>query len=261
MNLKHGGENELYSLNMNTPEYISMDVYQTTDCGYLTFRRNSEDNENFFHHNSLYQISLSDLQGLKRLFEGLEKYQLAPKLKPVIYLYPPRPTQMDVTLTPHGDTFTETIPHYNTGWRVLARPNGQVTNLADGKTYPYLFWESIGPPVVDDITEGFLVARDDLDAFLREKLAFMGLLPVEYEEFIEFWLPLLSRNAYSLIYFAGEEYTARFPLEITPAPDSVLRVFMVARPATGREKIAPQRLQPFTRKGFSVVEWGGSLFA
>jgi hypothetical protein len=34
---------------------------------------------------------------------------------------------------------------------------------------------------------------------------------------------------------------------------------MVARPATGNEKIAPQQLEPFTRRGFAVIEWGGTL--
>ena len=179
--------------------------------------------------------------------------------KPVIYLYPQRPTRVDVTLTLRNSYFTETIPAYNTGWHVLAQPNGQLTNLADGKTYPYLFWEAALRDPWPAPAEGFLVARDNLESFFREKLAYMGLIPAEYEEFIEFWLPLLSQNEHNLIYFAGEEYTSRYPLEITPAPDSLLRVFMVARPATGREKIAPQALKPFMRKGFAVVEWGGTI--
>jgi hypothetical protein len=180
--------------------------------------------------------------------------------KPVIYLYPQRPTQVSVTLTlRQGDRFTETIPPYNTGWRVLARPDGQLTNLADGKTYPYLFWEAMERAPWPEAKEGSLVPRGDLASFFREKLAYMGLIPVEYEEFIAFWLPLLSQNEYTLIYFAGEEYTSRYPLEITPAPDSLLRVFMVAKPATGRENIPPQPLNPFTRKGFTAIEWGGTL--
>jgi len=183
----------------------------------------------------------------------------APVYKPVIYLYPQISTQVDVTLTLRGSYFTETTPPYGTGWHVLAQPDGQLTNLADGKTYPYLFWEAITRDPWPEPTEGFIVARNDLRAFLREKLAFMGLIPAEYEEFIEFWVPMLSQNEYSFIYFAGEEYTSRFPLEINPAPDSLLRVFMIARPATGQEKITPQVFQTFTRTGFVVIEWGGTL--
>ena len=179
--------------------------------------------------------------------------------KPAIYLYPTRPTQVDVTLTLRSSYFTRTIPAYNTGWHVLAQPNGQLTNLADGKTYPYLFWEAMERDPWPEAKEGFVVPRGDLEGFFREKLAYMGLIPAEYEEFIEFWLPKLQENAYSLICFTGEEYTARYPLEVNPAPDSLLRVFMIARPATGRESIAAQRLEPFTRKGFAVIEWGGTL--
>jgi len=179
--------------------------------------------------------------------------------KPVIYLYPPRPTRVDVALTLRSGYFTKTIPAYNTGWRVLARPDGTLTNLADGRTYPYLFWEAMEREPWPEAKEGFIVKRDDLEGFFREKLAYMGLIPSEYEEFIEFWVPLLVRNEYSLITFAGEEYTGRYPLEIMPKPDSLLRVFMVAKPATGREKITPQRLEPFTRKGFAVIEWGGTI--
>jgi hypothetical protein len=167
--------------------------------------------------------------------------------------------QVDVNLTLRDSYFTETIPAYNGGWHVFAQPNGTLTSLADGQTYPYLFWEAMTREPWPEPKEGFLVKRETLESFLRAKLAFLGLIPVEYEEFIEFWLPMLSQNAYTLIYFAGEEYTSRYPLTITPAPDSVLRVFMVARPATGREKVAAQRLNPFTRKGFAVVEWGGTL--
>ena len=179
--------------------------------------------------------------------------------KPVIYLYPKTPTQVDVSLTLRSSVFTKTIPPYNTGWHVLAQPGGTLTNLADGQTYPYLFWEAMERDPWPEATEGFLVHREDLAGFFREKLAYMGLIPAEYEEFIAFWLPMLQENEHNLIYFAGKEYTARYPLQITPAPDSTLRVFMIARPATGREKIAPQTLKPFTRKGFTVIEWGGTL--
>jgi hypothetical protein len=61
------------------------------------------------------------------------------------------------------------------------------------------------------------------------------------------------------VHFAGAYYDARFPLGITPAPDSLLRVFMVAQSAAGNERISPQELVPFARKGFAVVEWGGTI--
>jgi len=179
--------------------------------------------------------------------------------KPVIYLYPEQPMEVSVTLRLHGARFTETIPDYNEGWCVLAQPDGTLTNLADGKTYPYLFWEALPDTPLPLPQEGFIVAREDLAGFLNEKLAYLGLNDAEAGEFAAFWLPRLLRNEYTLIHFAGKEYDERFPLQVSPAPNSLLRVFMVARAAAGNERIAPQELVPFERKGFAVIEWGGTI--
>jgi hypothetical protein len=179
--------------------------------------------------------------------------------KPVIYLYPEQPMEVSVTLEPRGAHFIETIPDYGAGWRVLAQPGGTLTNLADGKEYPYLFWEAAHDAPWPKLTKGFIVARDDLAGFLNEKLAYLGLNDAEAGEFIEFWLPKLLPNEYTLLHFAGKEYGERFPLQVSPTPDSLLRVFMVARAAAGSERISPQELVPFERKGFAMVEWGGTI--
>ena len=179
--------------------------------------------------------------------------------KPVIYLYPEQPTEVNVTLAPRAARFTQTIPNYGAGWNVLAQPDGTLTNLADGKTYACLFWEAAHDTPWFRPETGFVVARADLAGFLKEKLAYLGLNDAEAGEFIEFWLPLLSRNAYNFLHFAGEEYQARYPLTITPAPDSLLRVFMVSAPAQGSERVAPQALAPFERHGFAAIEWGGTI--
>ena len=179
--------------------------------------------------------------------------------KPVIYLYPEQPMEISVTMQTHGARFIETIPDYGEGWRVLAQPDGRLTDLIGGGEYPYLFWEAALDAPWPRPEEGFIVAREDLAGFFEEKLSFLGLNGAEAEEFIEFWLPKLAKNAYNLIHFAGAEYDERFPLEITPAPDWLLRVFMVARAAKGNESAAPQILVPFERKGFAAVEWGGTI--
>ena len=179
--------------------------------------------------------------------------------KPVIYLYPEQPTEIGVTLQTHGAHLIESIPDYGDGWRVLAQPDGTLTDLADGAQYPYLFWEAALDAPWPKLAEGFLVARDDLAGFLEEKLLYLGLNDAEAGEFIEFWLPRLAANAYNLIHFSGAYYDGRFPLEITPAPDSLLRVFMVARAAKASERVSPQELAPFERSGFAAVEWGGMI--
>ena len=86
----------------------------------------------------------------------------------------------------------------------------------------------------------------------------MGLTPKEYNEFIVYWFPKMQGNAYNLIHFAGKEYTDNALLTITPKPDSMLRVFMVFKPLEKPVEIKEQKLEHFERKGFSVIEWGGS---
>lgn len=99
---------------------------------------------------------------------------------------------------------------------------------------------------------------EDTKKFLQEKLSEMGLNPREYNEFIVYRFPQMQDNAYNLIHFAGEQYTATAPLTITPEPDSMLRVFMVWKALEESIIIEEQKLEPFQRTGFSVVERGGS---
>lgn len=86
----------------------------------------------------------------------------------------------------------------------------------------------------------------------------MGLTPREYNDFIVFWLPELRRNPYNLVMFATDQYEELAGMEITPVPDSILRVHMVFKRIEEPVEIREQTLKPFTRKGFTVVEWGGS---
>ena len=86
----------------------------------------------------------------------------------------------------------------------------------------------------------------------------MGLTEDEINEFIIYWLPLMEHNKYNLIAFQGDVYTDFAKLNITPTPDSLLRVFMTYVPLNDAIDIEPQQLETFERTGFTVVEWGGS---
>ncbi len=177
--------------------------------------------------------------------------------KPVIYLYPEQQQETEVKLDLKGQFFC-TYPAYNDGWRVIAEPDGTLINLDDEKEYSYLFWEG-GTDYPDwDLSRGFVVKGEDTRGFLQLKLAEMGLTPEEYNEFIVYWLPHMEKNQYNLIHFAGKEYDETARLEITPQPDSILRVFMVYKPLEEPVKIQEQRIKSFARKGFTVVEWGGT---
>lgn len=62
--------------------------------------------------------------------------------------------------------------------------------------------------------------------------------------------------------FPAEEYEEMASLNVSPAPDTVIRVYMVFMPLTEEITIpAQQQLvwpPPIERTGFTVVEWGGS---
>lgn len=84
--------------------------------------------------------------------------------KPVIYLYPERPTDVSVTLGYPKEELTYTYPAYEDGWQVRAEPDGTLTNLKDGSTHYYLFWE--GDKKVDwNLSEGFVVKGSGLKPF------------------------------------------------------------------------------------------------
>ena len=178
--------------------------------------------------------------------------------KPVIYLYPEEETDVHVELELTEADLSTTYPKYNNGWDVTAYPDGTLLNKADGSHHRYLFWDAVNCKTRFDLTTGFCVAGSDTESFLKEKLAYMGLNEEEMTEFIVYWLPRMEHNAYNLISFQGDVYTDSAKLDITPAPDSILRVFMAYVPLEEAIGIEPQQLSGFERNGFTVVEWGGS---
>ena len=178
--------------------------------------------------------------------------------KPVIYLYPEAETDVHVEIELLTSELSTTYPRYNNGWDVTAYPDGSLVNKADGSHHKYLFWESVNTGTEFDFSKGFCVAGSDTESFLKEKLTYMGLTEEEMNEFIVYWLPKMEHNAYNLITFQGDAYTDCAKLKITPAPDSLLRIFMVYVPLETPADIQPQQLETFERTGFTAVEWGGS---
>lgn len=174
--------------------------------------------------------------------------------KPVIYLYPEKETEVEVQLDLDGE-LVSSWPAYEGGWTVTAQPDGTLTDAA-GNEYSYLFWDALNDTEWD-FSQGFCVAGEDTGEFLRQTLSDMGLTAKEYNEFIVYWLPLMQESAYNLISFQGEIYEESAKLDITPRPDSVLRVFMAWKSVRKPVEIAAQTFEPFVREGFSVVEWGG----
>ncbi|WKZ29422.1 MAG: hypothetical protein QY323_01680 [Patescibacteria group bacterium] len=197
-------------------------------------------------------------------FGRLAKFQKAAFLpavecgKPVIYLYPEETTDVSVKLYPQGG-FTVTEPAYDGGWNVRATPKGELTNLKDGKAYPYLFWEGRGG-LYETPKQGFVVAQKDVHAFLVEKLSALGLNTQERADFIEFWEPRMSGSPWYFVTFMGNRtMDALAPLEISPKPDTVIRVLMDFLPLEKPIPVQGFDIQTPVRDGFTVVEWGGVI--
>ena len=187
--------------------------------------------------------------------ENLVDMPTATTAKPVIYLYPETETDVSVKLNYDGK-LTCTYPAYENGWSVTAAPDGTLTD-AKGQTYNYLYWEGITNPEYD-FSQGFCVPGEDTAAFLEDALAKLGLTRREANEFIVYWLPLMEANPYNLISFQTDAYTDHAELEISPAPDTLIRVFMAWKPLEEAMEIPAQTLTAPERTGFTAVEWGGS---
>ena len=181
--------------------------------------------------------------------------------KPVIYLYPERAQKVSVKLQTPG-SLTESIPSYNGGWAVYAEPDGTLTDLATGRQYPYLYWESLGGNGYSMPQEGFSVALENLHPFLESVLAKYGLNAKERSDFEAFWVPRLQnkKSAYYFITFTTTDKMQEYaPLNITPSPDNLIRVFMDYRLSPEPVKVTEPNIQTPKRDGFTVVEWGGAL--
>lgn len=175
--------------------------------------------------------------------------------KPVIYLYPEFEQEVEVKLDYAGE-LTCTYPQYEDGWHIVAQPDGKLVDVVNGEEYSYLFWEGKSDAEYD-FSKGYIIAGEDTAEFLETKLAELGLNRTEANEFIVYWLPRMQGNDYNLITFQDKVYTDSAKLEITPNPDSVLRVFMAFKALDEQIEIEEPIIEPFERKGFTVVEWGG----
>ncbi len=181
--------------------------------------------------------------------------------KPLILLYAVNDTQVNVTLD-YDAWFSATYPEYNpniTGWSIIAHPDGTVTDLNTSQETYGLFWEWNPWKFSYDLSKGFIIKGSESREFLYETLREIGLTTKEYSDFIMFWYPKLKDYPYVQITFAGDDYADMAKLNITPKPDSLLRVYMVAKPLSEFKEIQPQEFKKFERNWFSVVEWGGTI--
>lgn len=183
--------------------------------------------------------------------------------KPAIYLYPTIKRKISIIHNFKGQILN-TYPEYKKGWKIIASPSGKIQNIADNRIYNYLFWDGTCnfPKEHYNFKTGFVVEKSELVSFLQEKLALIGLNNTEINDFIVYWLPILSKNKYNFIHFRiNDNIDNTSFLNVEPKPDTEIRVFMEFKEISNKNKlnkIPEQKLMKIKREGFTLIEWGGA---
>ncbi|KAJ7587362.1 hypothetical protein C8J56DRAFT_941774 [Mycena floridula] len=233
--------------------------------------------------------------------------------KPVIYLEAPVELDVSVNLSlikqwkfsaiypvvpVKSDAHCETI-----NWEVRTKKDGSLNEKRTGLGVSYLYWEaetnttlgdsSPAPLVMSaaaDQVEPFLplsasvesknsvlLSLKDLPSYLNRTLLALGLHTEARTSFITYWLPSFNKFPLIALRFVPQaSYEQAAPLDISPAPDVVTRVFMLFRGikeldvSEWKESIELARAEPSfwcqvigvdlalqKQDVFKVLEWGG----
>ena len=214
----------------------------------------------FVSHYGSTSIAISEIK------DAPLKVVLEPEMfvkKPAIYFYPEKKQKIVVTHEFKGKLVT-TYPVYKDNWTVIAERDGTLLNQADNRKYKYLFWDGVYafPEEHYKFQTGFYVAKDDYIAFLEHKLAYIGLNDNEINDFIVYWLPEMNKFEHCFVHFRiNDDIDGSSVLKTKPVADTVIRVFMEFSGLNdfNSASLLPEQVLPqFTRKGFTMVEWGGS---
>jgi hypothetical protein len=173
--------------------------------------------------------------------------------KPNIYLYPEETIELDVEiLFPHGGQITTAIPDYSDGWHVSVEPSGVI----DGQ-YEYLFYES-SQPDYGQYDTGWVVAREGLEDFFSNNMAQTGFNQKEIDDFVDYWIPILTYYPYYAIYPQyNDELDQMIQLEFSTQPQSLIRlIYSVRGLADNNFSLQEPVIPPFAREDFTVAEWG-----
>ncbi len=193
-----------------------------------------------------------------RYVRFVRKENLSPtNCEPILYLYPEVTTDVAVALGDNVNVIAS-LPKLNETWQVRAQHNGALVDLSTSKKYDHIFWEGISgflPP----LQKGFVVETKNLSAFFDEKLSQLGLNEKERQDFKAAWIKEMNEAPYYFIGFYEKSVIDKYaPMDITPAPETVIRILMDYKPLNEPISVeAPDEFSIPSRKGFTVVEWGG----
>lgn len=178
--------------------------------------------------------------------------------KPVIYLYPEKPTFVDVTVS---GNIVESIPEYNNGWfGVMALPGGVLKY--QNQYFRELYYESESK-TLNAPNNGMFIKSENLSEKLKSTTEKLGLNSFESEEFVNYWTPRLLALNKKYIFFSildREEKERTDHVEISPKPDTFIQFIAYFKGVN--EKFETKLFDPPTppkRIGFTAIEWGGVI--
>ncbi|MBI5507481.1 MAG: hypothetical protein HY903_01890 [Deltaproteobacteria bacterium] len=180
--------------------------------------------------------------------------------KPVIYVYPERKMIVRVALQVQGEVVAEYPKMTDGAWQMVATPEGTLFDPTTERRFSYLFWEATRPQgFAIDPAQAHLVTDKNAETFLEKACVAYGLNDKEKTDFVSYWLPHLEKNDMSLVQFlATDEYARYADLQVSPKPDTLIRMFMIFKRTATAVQTGNPALPKGIRKGYTVVEWGGT---
>ncbi len=181
--------------------------------------------------------------------------------KPVIYLYPEKPTNVNVKIKIPGQ-ITKSIPQISANeWKnITAYPGGKL--FYDGGNYNELFYETAQEKTAAP-NRGFVVGKKDLEKILVKMTSDLGLNSAEQSEFLSYWLVRLNElpNPYVFVsVFPADQKDLIDDVQIIPRPDVFINFIMYFKGVDEKYDVEPISLPDAPRRaGFIAVEWGGIL--
>ena len=185
--------------------------------------------------------------------------------KPVIYAYSETEIDFSIILKPKGElTFTYPAISENNSWKMKTGKNG---NLLSEKAieFPYLFWEAKQNQLSLELhktSSNEIIAGKDLVSYFEIELEKLGFNAKEKTDFITYWCPkFYDSKMVQVQFFVDDNCAVISDLIISPKPDNLRRIYVLFQLNTDVEtdfNSKPLNVKPFSRAGFTVLEWGGS---
>lgn len=177
--------------------------------------------------------------------------------KPIIYIYPNKDMDLSIKLG-NSNNLLYTYPKYKDSWNIRVSADGNIYDYDTNRNYYGLYWEAYDDYKLD-MSTGFVVDKDNIINFLEEKLEILGLNEYEINEFIIYWIDKLDSNYIFVSFRDIIDINKSMPLIISEKPDTLIRVMVDFRKLDNYIEVKEQELSKVDRKGFTIVEWGGTI--